>query len=119
MISPRSARILRSLACVGAVVAITGCLPPRDHATLPEVSDRMVTYATGQWPDATPTQLMHGRDTMLTKCTACHSMPSPDHESVQEWPSVMKSMSKKAKVADTDEAAMLRFIIAARESVPK
>ena len=119
MIPSRSTRALGSLAVLGGVFALAGCLPPRDHANLPEVSDRMVTYATGQWADATPTQLMHGRDTMLTTCTACHSMPSPDHESVAEWPSVMKSMGHKAKVSDADESAMLRYILAARESSPK
>ncbi len=113
---PARAILYRAIAVITLTFGVAGCLPPRDHAALPEVSDRMTTWATGQWADATTTQLMHGRDTMLGKCTACHSMPSPDHESAKEWPSVMKSMSHKAKLPDTDEAAMLRYILAARET---
>jgi hypothetical protein len=112
-----SIKSFTSCCIVAATVCmLTACFPPRDHADLPTVSVSMSNWAQAQWHDATPVQLQHGRDTMLSKCTECHSMPSPSHESVGDWPGVMKSMAHKAKVDDDDQTAMLRYILSARQT---
>jgi cytochrome c5 len=103
---------------VAGAGALAGCLPPRDHAQLPPVSPAMTAWASAQWPDASPAQLSHGRETMESHCTACHSMPSPLHETAKDWPEVMQDMAEKAKLPTADEVAMLRFILAARASMP-
>jgi hypothetical protein len=111
---------LKSLATIAATAAVlAGCLPPRDHAQLPAVSEPMTTAAQKQWPEATTASLEHGRDQMQSSCTMCHSMPSVHHESAKDWPDVMKGMAKKAKLGADDEAAMLHYVLAAQAITPK
>jgi hypothetical protein len=108
-------------ATLAALVAacLSGCLPPRDHAELPAVSEPMTAAAQKQWPNATAASLQHGHDQMQMSCTKCHSMPSVHHESEKEWPDVMKSMAKKAKLDADTEVAMLHYVLAAQAVTPK
>jgi len=101
---------------VATAVALAGCFEPRENATLPAVSSQMTTWAATQWPDASPTQLSHGRETMESHCTACHGMPAPLHETAKDWPEVMHDMAEKASLGAVEEAAMLRFMLSARST---
>jgi len=113
----RAPHCLLVVVLVGAA-ALAGCLAPREHAVLPAVSPPMAAWAVAQWPDATAGQLSHGRESMEGHCTSCHGMPSPRHETAKDWPDVMQDMAGNAKLGAADEAAMLRYILSARNAQP-
>jgi len=112
----RAPHCLQIITLAGAGL-LAGCLEPREHADLPAVSPQMAAWAATQWPDASPAQLGHGRETMESHCTSCHGMPSPLHETAKDWPDVMQDMAGNAKLGAGDEAAMLRYILSARNAL--
>jgi len=114
----RTSQSLLIIIISAGILTLAGCLPPRDHAQLPTVSPDMATWAATQWSDTSAAQLSHGRETMENHCTACHSMPSPLHETVKDWPDVMQDMADHAKLGNVDQQAMLRYILAARNFLP-
>jgi hypothetical protein len=99
--------------------ALAGCLPPRGNAALPPVDAVMSAYAAKQWPDCDPTQLVHGRTVMEDRCTKCHGMPGPDHETASAWPKVVATMAKKAELNEGDQQSVLRYLLAAQATQGK
>lgn len=109
------------LLLIGGTIALgvmVGC-PPRRDVIPPPVTDAMIVYANGAWPDSNRTQLEFGRSVMAERCNECHGRPAVTSESAEEWPSVVETMGRKSKLAPPEQAALLRFVLAARATATR
>ncbi len=101
----------RILAVTSLAMLIVACAP-RQEGPAPAVDAAMVARAQAQWPDADAAQLRRGHDLLFTSCAECHARPGPTSAPAHEWPSIMKSMSRKAKLSADQHEAVLRYLIA-------
>jgi hypothetical protein len=82
---------------------------------VPAVTPSMVERAKGSSPDATLQQLGHGRDLFTSKCGHCHNLPDPKEQTAEQWRPIMDEMADKAKLSADEKAAVLAFVLAARD----
>lgn len=85
---------------------LVGCGDP------PVVTPELVAAAQRQWPTATAAQLSHGREVLMTKCTACHGVRQPADYSPAVWQGYLEVMSPRAQLDDQQRADVLRYVLA-------
>jgi hypothetical protein len=95
---------------------LTACGFPKTAAAPGAVSPAEVTAATAKWPDATETQLTTGRDTLVARCNHCHGYPDLASVPENEWPAIIERMGNKASLDASQKAAVLRFVLVARNT---
>ena len=99
---------MRRLGTLVVVLTLTGCGVPR-------VTPELVAIAQRSDPSVSTEQLESARTLYVNRCSSCHSLNLPHDYSVSEWREWMPKMARKAKLADTQEAEILRFVLAARD----
>ena len=108
--------LLRRALFISMVAILAGCFPPRGNAELPVVSPAITAAATARWSDADEGQLSAGRTTMQASCNRCHGLPDPAAYDAEELPSIVARMAKKAQLAEDQEQAVLRYLLAAHDA---
>ena len=99
---------MRHLGTLATMLALGGCGVPR-------VTPELVAIAQRCDPGVSTGQLESARTLYINRCSSCHSLNLPRDYSVSEWREWMPKMSRKAKLAGTQEAEILRFVLAARD----
>ncbi len=84
----------------------------------PIVSPAMVKSAQSRSPEATQASLEAGRETYGTACKKCHALPKINKYSAEKWPGYVESMSKAAKLDETQTKQVMDYVLAARASAP-
>ncbi|MBA3938426.1 MAG: hypothetical protein H0X38_13270 [Planctomycetes bacterium] len=97
-----------------ACAALAGC-----DAVIPRVTPELVGYAQRRDPAADLPGMEVARTLYVNRCNSCHSLNDPRAYDEQEWHTWMRKMARKAKLTSTQEAAMLVFVLAARETPPE
>lgn len=77
----------------------------------PPVTPAMVHAAPAP---ATLTDLEAGRQVYLSKCLGCHAVEPVAKHSLQAWPRIVASMSKRSKLTSQQEQQLLAYLLAAR-----
>lgn len=103
---------------LGAVilsVALAAC-GPRAGATPGPLTAAAAEAARARWADASPESLERGRQLFLLNCHRCHEYPDRPTYEVDEWPSIIQRMGRKAHLSDADARLVLRFVLADRQA---
>ncbi|ASZ09938.1 hypothetical protein KTO58_26220 [Chitinophaga pendula] len=80
-------------------VILWGCskgISPTDTAKVKE--------AFAKYPDG------EGKSLFLEKCGKCHKYQLPEFRTADKWTGIMERMAKKAKLTDTQKAAVTEFV---------
>ncbi len=97
-----------------ACAALAGC-----GAVIPRVTPELVGYAR-KHDQATDLPAMEvARALYVNRCNSCHSLNDPRGYDEQEWHDWMRKMARKAKLTPAQEASVLVFVLAARETPPE
>ncbi len=97
-----------------ACSAVAGC-----GAVIPRVTPELVGYAQRRDPAADLPGMEVARTLYVNRCNSCHSLNDPRGYDEQEWHGWMRKMARKAKLTAAQEAAVLVFVLAARETPPE
>jgi hypothetical protein len=101
----------------GLVLAATlnfGCQSLTSRA--PVVSSAMAASAKNQGFSAE--DLAAGRNLLLTRCIACHSLVPISKYPAQRWPEVVASMSERSRLDEIERVQITAYLVAARENLP-
>ncbi|GDY13886.1 hypothetical protein LBMAG53_27640 [Planctomycetota bacterium] len=105
------------LALVGAI-GLAACFPPRGNVEPPAADAAITAAALKRFPGTTAEQVALGRTVMVGNCKACHGLPAIASEPAEEWEQeILPEMAAKAKLSETDKAALVRFVLGARDTV--
>lgn len=108
----RGALLARGLAV--ACAALPGC-----GAVIPRVTPELVGYAQRHDHTADLPGMETARTLYVNRCNSCHSLNDPRGYDEQEWHGWMRKMARKAKLTPAQEASVLVFVLAARETPPE
>ncbi len=97
---------------VAALALVTGC------QTIEEIAPQAAWLGGVAGGGASPAVLESGRHLYLTRCTKCHTAEPVRDYSAQEWRELMPEMAQDAKMTAEEEAAVLAYVLAARQFVP-
>jgi hypothetical protein len=86
------------LALITIIIIIVSC----SHKTTPTTS---VAIAKPDSPEA-----LAGKVVFTAKCGTCHELKNPGDYTAQQWTPIVKEMSRKAKLDDTDKANVLAYV---------
>ncbi len=64
-----------------------------------------------KWPDLTLAQLQEGQQIFKARCHKCHGLRAADHEPPGDWPHVLNTMAKKAKLTPEERAHVERYLV--------
>lgn len=104
------------LALIGAI-GLAACFPPRGNVEPPAADAAIISAAQKRFPGTTPEQVALGRTVMVGNCKACHGLPAIPSESADEWEKdILPEMTVKAKLSESDKAALVRFILGVRDT---
>jgi cytochrome c5 len=81
-----------------------------------EITPAMVDAAKKRSPDATHASLDRGQTLFDKRCTKCHRAPDPKAKSAEKWPSIVRKMAKRAKLAPDEERDVLDYILAVHDA---
>jgi cytochrome c5 len=97
----------QSAAFAGISAFVVGCAAPRDVP--PKPTEQMAaSTAVGL------ATLERGHQVYLKHCGRCHEYEMPDEVSGPDWHVVVPGMAWNAGISKADEAAVLQYVIAAR-----
>jgi cytochrome c2 len=85
-----------------ASIAITIIIISCSHKTAPTAS---IAVAKPDSPEA-----IAGKTVFTAKCGTCHELKNPGDYTAQQWTPIVKEMSRKAKLNDTDKANVLAYV---------
>lgn len=68
--------------------------------------------------DATVETLTQGRKIFTTTCTECHVAQPIAHLSVPQWQKTISIMAPRARLTESDRAALEAYVTAARSALP-
>ena len=95
------------MAVLAGMVGVAGCArqiePPAPTARMAMVSS------------ADLATLQRGHAVFLNHCGRCHEYEMPDEVSGEDWHVVVPGMAWNAGISAADEAALLSYVIAARQ----
>jgi hypothetical protein len=100
-----------ALAAALAAGTIYGCASTAPVPVVP--SDEK--WASERWPGTTLSDLSHGHDVFISRCSSCHSLPRPDVKSPEEWNTVLDEMADRAKLSTNDRELVNRYLSAASQ----
>ena len=98
---------MRAFACVAVGLLAGGCL-----ASMPHPSTLEVDAAATKWPGLTLADLERGRETYVTRCSACHLTPSPTRYTAERWPRLLDEMAARAHLSDAQREDVLHYLVA-------
>ncbi len=101
---------LRAGWLLGAAALVTGC------QTIEEIAPP--TAWLGGVGGASSAVLESGRHLYLTKCAKCHVAEPVRDYSAREWRELMPEMAQESKMTSEEEAAVLAYVLKARQFVP-
>jgi cytochrome c553 len=104
----RSPRPLVVLLASVALLLLAVCGPGWNP---PPVTPELIQRGQARYPDATPMQLVRGRQLLVTACARCHGVPDPARQPEARWPRIVDRMGRKAKLAAAERKAVLRFVL--------
>jgi nitrate/TMAO reductase-like tetraheme cytochrome c subunit len=76
-----------------------------------------VAIAQAQWKTTTYSDLTQGYGLYASKCTQCHDMKKLDAFSEADWPGIMQSMGRKAKLDSTQYNLVYHYILTRRQAI--
>jgi len=98
------------------VLALAAALPVACvGASAPPSTPADAQWAQSRWPGTTVADLDRGRGVFLSKCSACHSLPSAGAKTPDEWGQVMTEMGDAARLSGSDRDVVLRYLSATSE----
>jgi len=99
-------RMRKPLAVAVAALALAGCAPS------PKVPVPTAAMATKSGEDLAVLQKGYG--VYMAQCTRCHEPMMPAAVSTEDWHIVTPGMAWNAGISEADEAAVLKYILAAK-----
>ncbi|MDP4197692.1 MAG: cytochrome c [Bacteroidota bacterium] len=78
--------------------------------SLPEPTSEQVQWASNKWSGISISELSEGRNLYIDKCSGCHSLKDPSDYTEEEWGTVLKKMSRKAKLTDAEYEKISHYI---------
>ncbi|HEX4341361.1 MAG TPA: hypothetical protein VH062_35880 [Polyangiaceae bacterium] len=104
----------RALALLVAVAGggVYGCAVT--SAAVPVVAGDQ-QWASSRWPGTTMNDLSRGHDVFASRCSSCHSLPSPAAKTPDEWSGVLDEMANRAKLSTDDRELVNRYLSAASQ----
>lgn len=95
----------KAFAC-GALAMLAACATALARPTAEDAA-----RAARAWPDATLSQLEHGRDVFVARCGSCHRLYLPSDEPASSWPGVLDAMAPRAKLTPEEREAIERYLV--------
>jgi cytochrome c5 len=96
----------KPLVAFAAVLALAGCAPS------PKIPVPTSTMAIRSGEDLAVLQKGYG--VYMAQCTRCHEPMMPSEVSAADWHIVTPGMAWNAGISEADEAAVLKYILAAK-----
>lgn len=96
----------KPLAALAAVFALAGCAPG------PKIPVPTAAMAAKSGED--PAVLQKGYGVYMAQCSRCHEPMMPSKVSAADWHIVTPGMAWNAGISEADEAAVLKYILAAK-----
>src|ERR1051326_6924160 len=60
----------------------------------------------------------HGYALFVSRCLECHTLPSTTKYSKDEWPYLVSRMAYRARLSNSDQAALIAYLRAASTTAP-
>lgn len=98
-----------------AIALFIGCAAHKNFKPMPEEFPAALAVS----PLATNEQIAGGYALFTGKCGACHKLFHPSKYTVEEWQPILKSMFKKAKIANGSEQEMIQMYVASKAKMTK
>lgn len=80
--------------------------------------DEQLTAIKTKYPNATMSVLNEGHTIYTGACTNCHATKSIYKFSEQDWPGIIESMSKKAKLTVEQKEALTQYVFSIKMTQP-
>jgi mono/diheme cytochrome c family protein len=93
-------------------VAVAASLAAACAAALRHASSEDAVRLAPQWPGTTVEDLERGRRLYVRRCAGCHTLVLPAAHPPEEWPRLLDSMSKKARLRLEEREDIQRFLVA-------
>ena len=98
--------ISRIAAGVSLALAIAGCVDPT-----PRPGPAHLQYAEAHEIRTTLAELQEGRGLVLRKCSGCHSAYRFKKGSPENWPAIMDSMAREAKLTPRQDSLIRNYLL--------
>jgi mono/diheme cytochrome c family protein len=69
-----------------------------------------VERAAVRWPGTTVADLERGRAIYVRRCSTCHTLYLPTAFAARDWPPIVDTMAKKARLTPAEKADVTRFL---------
>jgi cytochrome c5 len=103
----RRGGLARLVFAVGVLAATVACA-----AALRRPTAKDERLAADRWPGTTLADLERGRAVYVRRCSTCHTLHLPTAYSATAWPSLVETMSGKARLTTAEKYDVTRFVIA-------
>jgi mono/diheme cytochrome c family protein len=95
-----------------AIIALAAGLGASCAAALRHASPEDAVRVAPQWPGTTVEDLERGRRLYVRRCAGCHTLVLPAAHPPEEWPRLVDSMAKKARLRPDEREDVMRFLVA-------
>ncbi|MFK7852302.1 MAG: cytochrome c [Akkermansiaceae bacterium] len=97
----------KPLVAAAIIIALSACAPQNKTIPVP-------TAAMADKSGQELAVLQKGYGVYMAQCSRCHEPMMPSEVSGEDWHIVVPGMAWNAGISETDEAAVLKYIMAAR-----
>jgi hypothetical protein len=104
----------KTLLLFSAALIVFACATKKSAAPSVAVDNSAAELdaARKKYPFASTASIQKGRELYFGPCTGCHSAKDPARFSDEQLPHIIKDMVGRAKLAPTDEEALLHYVSA-------
>jgi mono/diheme cytochrome c family protein len=95
-----------------AILALAAGFGASCAAALRHASPEDAVRVAPQWPGTTVAVLERGRRLYVRRCAGCHTLVLPAAHPPGEWPRLVDSMAKKARLRPDEREDVVRFLVA-------